>query len=1251
MRSLQDYLGVRERPEDDLIALEDARMPESCQWFMAKQSFRDWRDVSGSHPRHYWLSAKPATGKSILAGAVVENLEDLNVDCSYYFFRHNDTSKSTLSGCLKSLAFQMALINVKVRQKLLDLIADDVHFEPNDDRVIWRKIFVNGIFQTERSQRPQYWVIDALDECSSNHGVFISLLAKAETPFFLRVFITSRPSNDFNRQFSILGDILLTEQITVEDTLPDIRLYIQAGMEHLPLDQDRTEIIDTIVNKSSGCFLWVVLVLEELRKVYTQSDIVQVLKEVPPGMESLYQRTLKGMSETVRSKTLIKAILVWVVCAMRPLTVAELASALSLDSNTTVSIQALENSITSECGQLVYIDRTKKVQMVHQTIREYLLYGAPDTEFGIKGADGHALLASTCLQYLNSEEMRPPRNQLLIKISSRLSKRSTFLDYACNFFNSHFRRTHSGDDTLLALLNIFLTTNVLCWIEAIAMCGNLSQITRTAKDMRAFLNARAKYRSPIGQQVQRLDMWATDIARIVAKFGGKLVNTPSAIYYLIPPFCPTESAIAAQFGAPSRGIALAGLSNTDWDDRLCCVSYGNKQAVAIGYAEKHLAIALSDKSVTLYYASTFQEFRSFYHLEPIKLLAFSPSGKLLACSGRKRVQLWDLAREESFLVFDVAHEPLLLLFLEQENVLMALTRDNTMYTWEIPSGNLKSLCLGQNPFEEEMENFRRPLTGATCSADLGMSAVVYRGRPICLYDLNYDILFGYCSKESVIGQEGNNVEESGVTPVLDLVFNLNPDVSLLAAAYIDGDLALYDPCELTLLVVIQADATVLMCSPNGRTLATGSSDGTIQLYEFETLRLLYRFQADDYAIRAIAFSSDSLRFIDVRGAQSSVWEPSVLVRNEGSETESMSDTTLPVPKTTEAGDMDSVVEITTLVCHENGKDIFCGKDDGSVSVYDTATGKQAQTLYQHVGGIAVLNIAWGKNQELIATVDASSSILLRKLVRSPKSWHAQDMLLDTRLEQSVSQLMFDLDNKHLLASTAESDTVWDLESRQSRHRTFPDRRARQWTNHPSQTKHLLLMDSISVKFFRWDTFEQLSPSGEAQLDSSKTTQGAPKNAYICGGGKFMAIALEAQDGKLSMRELLVFDTSMLSPGTETLTSVAEFRHVSAQAKHVIGTLGSKLLFLDHHLWVCSLNLVEQKGKFSRHFFLPDEWVTTSRKLLCQVTSQGSVVFVRHDAIAMVHRGLKFEEVISGPTLQRPRNTLPLLHNKAQSAPK
>ena len=530
-----------------------------------------------------------------------------------------------------------------------------------------------------------------------------------------------------------------------------------------------------------------------------------------------------------------------------------------------------------------------------------------------------------------------------------------------------------------------------------------------------------------------------------------------------------------------------------------------------------------------------------------------------------------------------------------------------------------------------------------------MSAVVYRGRPIALFDLDYDIFFGYCSKEPVVDLESSRIEDTGVTPVLDLVFNLNPDLSLLAATYIDGDLALFEPCELSLLVVIQADATVLSCSPNGRTLATGSSDGTIELYEFETLRLLYRIQADDYAIRAIAFSCDSLRFVDVRGPQSSIWEPSVLVRSEGAETESVSDTTLPVPKTVEVGELDSIVQITTLLCHENGKDIFCGKDDGTISVYEATTGRQNQSLYQHIGGIAILSMAWGRKRQILATVDASSSIVIRKLTKTAGVWQVEESLLNTRIENSVCQLVLDSENTYLLASTVDSDTIWNLESGTSKTRIFGGRHAWRWVDHPVQTYLLLLVDSRTVTIFNWDQFEQMSGSARTEIKSAIPTEGSPSSVHICVGGRFVAINFNYQSRDQSSNELLLIDPLEVRSESEVIAPLADFIEFSGNVKYFLGILGSKLLFLDHQLWVCSLNLIEQKGKLSRHFFLPDEWVTTNRNLICQVTSQGSLVFARHDSLAIVHRGLKLEEVISGPTAQRPRSTLTLLH-KAQSAP-
>ena len=73
--------------------------------------------------------------------------------------------------------------------------------------------------------------------------------------------------------------------MTTEDTLGDITLYLDVKIDHLvqgkPLDEEVRDILKcSILAKSHGCFLWVVLVLNQLDQAYSPNDIQQVLQEM-----------------------------------------------------------------------------------------------------------------------------------------------------------------------------------------------------------------------------------------------------------------------------------------------------------------------------------------------------------------------------------------------------------------------------------------------------------------------------------------------------------------------------------------------------------------------------------------------------------------------------------------------------------------------------------------------------------------------------------------------------------------------------------------------------------------------------------------------------------------------------------------------------------------------------------------------------------------------------------------------------------
>ena len=312
-----------------------------------------------------------------------------------------------------------------------------------------------------------------------------------------------------------MGGQAIWDPITVEDTLADIKLYIEAEISYLQIEDEaeRARLKETILVKSAGCFLWVRLVFKELENVWSEDQFTTVLEEMPMEMGLFYERTLQMMSKNVREKRLAQTILVWTVCSIRPLKIVELQHALHLDSG--ITVHNLKKSIEALCGQLLSVDKYDTIQMVHTTAREFLLDSSLSSEFAVRRDLGHERLAMTCLKYLSSDEMRAPRNR---KLMSK-TERHEFADYACTAFSEHLTSSPSTADNIMVNLDRFLETNAMTWIEYVARKKNLYYLTRTAKNFRTYLEQRARYVSPSAKEVHTTNGWATDLSRLVARFG------------------------------------------------------------------------------------------------------------------------------------------------------------------------------------------------------------------------------------------------------------------------------------------------------------------------------------------------------------------------------------------------------------------------------------------------------------------------------------------------------------------------------------------------------------------------------------------------------------------------------------------------------------------------------------------------------------------------------------------------------------
>ena len=1244
MRRLSQYLSGADRPEADLVAILEKKLPGSCQWINDKLSFQDWEDGFDDAPTCYWLRGEPATGKSTIVAHTIDYLEHRSRECSFFFFKHGDATRSTIASMLLSMAWQMGSQHITIREALMKLVSDEEMIDKSDERSIWQKLFVAHIFEVTL-KHTHYWIIDALDECN-NHGVLLPLLAKIPARFPLRIFISSRPYITLERMFTQERISTTVENIERENSLGDIKMFLEARSHYLPVQTEvaRCDLIKQISEKSNGNFLWTSLTLQELEATNSEEQILEVLESVPEGMDDVYSRILSRIMATPRNCELAKAILRWVVCAARPLLVEELKEAIKLDIRETP--HNLEKDAGTICGHLVYVDNKQRVQVAHQTVRAYLIRDGLSSEFAIDRPQTHSRLAEVCLKYLCGDEMKTPRHRRGTA-TSRTLKRSVFSAYAAMQFSEHVARASSAIDAPFIALYSFLRGNVLTWIDFIATAQELSPLTQTAKNIKIYLERRAKYRSPLGQEVSNVSAWASDIIHIVARFGKPLLKYPSSIQFLIPSVCPPESIIHKTFKDYPKSLQLVGLSQKEWNDQLTCIIYPRTQAYCMASCANRFAVGISDGSVRVYHETTCQEIVQLVHGEGVRYLVLSSSGTYLAAAGRKKIKMWDLISSTYLWTFTAPDILLAIEFDSTGTFLMITTRTESMISLRVADGEEADRVQFSDIFEDDQvdedhkqrpsklaSSYRRPPNLTVFSTELNLLAVGYRARPVTFWDL---------SDCTYVGQLWRTSDEFQLA-IIALAFNPNMDINLVAAAYQDGSVLTFDPwtqhkCGDTGPV----GALTLGVSPDGTVLATADFTGTITLFDFETLRQLYKITSLEQSIRQVMFNSSGLRFYDIRGDRCSVWEPAILVRRNNVRDDSSLDFSEEMPSGPEVSAnriLDEQFALTAIVPHHDGEAIICGRENGNVIAYSSKTGQPTQELFCHKTKIGILLLEWNEAANLLTSVDRAGNITLRKItVNSSRKYVVADPTINYKSASPPHQVLTSLDGKRLLVSTPEVDDFWDLEtgSLAGSHRVAKANSAWEWINHPSYRERLLFVTSDGFKIFDWNSLDELSRSEGIALAPPAEIDVSTVHVVLSPRAQNLCVARSAsRASSTSATDLRLWPLKSLSLDPKSIECVANYDGLAKDIKTIIGChRGQLLLFLDHNGWVSSIDIDSSvnaaRQSFTRHFFIPfqlqQQGVAAGHYSLMSVTSRGAVALAVGDELAVFHNGLGFTEEV------------------------
>lgn len=283
-------------------------------------SFPDWLRAGKGI---YWISGKAGAGKSTLFKFLLEHpktreiLAERNPKTtiiSAFIWSVGTPMQKTLRGVLCTLLYEM--FDQRIDLYSFMSTSQSVRFGSKKEHSDWSLKELETLFLSavNNSAYPFCVFIDGLDEVDRSKPAEITTLMnwleRTATLENIKICASSRPETIFENRLHIYP------HLRVQDlTAGDIRRYVSDSLDQLDLKvgvslNEWHTLIDQIVRKAEGVFLWVHLVVEHIRTDIEFSSgwvtLKQRVDKLPSDLHSMYEMMWKrrnGDSDIYRAET------------------------------------------------------------------------------------------------------------------------------------------------------------------------------------------------------------------------------------------------------------------------------------------------------------------------------------------------------------------------------------------------------------------------------------------------------------------------------------------------------------------------------------------------------------------------------------------------------------------------------------------------------------------------------------------------------------------------------------------------------------------------------------------------------------------------------------------------------------------------------------------------------------------------------------------------------------------------------------
>jgi hypothetical protein len=373
--------------------------------------FRQWLTSASNL---FWITGKPGAGKSTLMkyisdfrsqgeGATLcrqllaEGAGSSQIaTASFYFWASGAGIQASQTALFRSLLFDLLQDRADAIPRIAPAAWESAcllgtPFPQDWTEETLRALVVRTVEELSRGDKARVCLfIDGLDEFSGDPQTIIAFVESMLQLPNVKLCVSSRPWVQFQAAFS------QASTLRVQDlTYPDIRHFVQTRFDGCPGFRRLTEreagyaasLIHQVVEKSSGVFLWVRLVVDSLIAGLSNDDRIcdleKRLRSLPPELDDLYARILDDIDPfyfehacqyfelMLANGGSAEALLLSFADEDRGF-FHTLPVAVMSHKEYAARLDTLERRLSSCCKGLLDVSSDRRVNFLHRTARDFL---------------------------------------------------------------------------------------------------------------------------------------------------------------------------------------------------------------------------------------------------------------------------------------------------------------------------------------------------------------------------------------------------------------------------------------------------------------------------------------------------------------------------------------------------------------------------------------------------------------------------------------------------------------------------------------------------------------------------------------------------------------------------------------------------------------------------------------------------------------------------------------------------------------